>query len=624
MTERITLMAEEAAPAGAAPGAGLAAVLGGPWGTAAYAGLIGLDYLLSRRRAPAPEREIRASGVYRPRVVLGRARITGHLIHVYADGRDLHLAFVLGNGPMEALDGVWIGGRRLAMHRTTTADGVRLESDDRRLRESYSGGAVTVWAYLAADGAGGASLRSVVGSGWSAAHRADGLSWVHVRLRQPADGGLFDGIPEIEFLVRGARFSWEGQVPPVWTENAAAIRRYVRREFLGEGPADIDTPSLVSALATCGAILEEPAEFDQRYMVGREAGTLHTIYEPGSPDDSRLPRGALLKVRIGDDEGDYLELEAGAFPDFPHWLRNHLIELRVSRTFPGDPALGVPERLETRAFDSDDITSEQRQDHLDRAYARWTLSAADRDWLKAARAGDRVRIELRPRGLRYSAAAVVDYDVDVADLEADLDFAWQGHVARHGAVTYYLPGARAAVAAGHRRGRHPGRGRIQRHAGPAGPDQPRRRRPAHRGAAGLGGTRRPGRGRRGRRRRRRPPRQAPAGRPDGGRCRGLRPAHGDPPAPAPPVPGGWLPHPPGRGPGPARAAPRAGPSPSPIRTAASPASASSSPGPASSRISPSPSSPGRTRTGCSPMPRRRRSPSSRALRSRRRCPRPPA
>ena len=220
---------------------------------------------------PPPTTQVQTGPVYRPRNIYGRRRVAGHLVFYHEpedDPGDLHLVYVLGNGAMAAVDGIWIDGRRLSVRRGVIQDGTILEVvSDTRPGDSYNG-AVTAYAYLAADGTGGSSLRAVT-TDWTTDHRLEGLSWVHVRLRQPQGSRLFQAIPEVEFLVRGRTETWPGQAAAAWSENAAVIRHAVRRSFLGETAADYDGGSVTDAISTCGALLTGgailDAEFDGRH-----------------------------------------------------------------------------------------------------------------------------------------------------------------------------------------------------------------------------------------------------------------------------------------------------------------------------------------------------------------------
>ena len=206
------------------------------------------------------------SSVMPARWILGRARVGGMLVFYDEQPKDLdtlgnptdessrpttvQMAVVISEGPIDGIEKVWANGEEVPIiSRTADNDGIHL---------NFGGplvGNIAVWEYFAADGTGGHSLR-VRSPRWTTQHKLIGKSWVHIELNQNDYGDnpedrVWDGFPEIEFLIRGQKISWPGQVTPVWTENAAAIRYWHLVELCGIDPNMIDLASFHAAYATC-------------------------------------------------------------------------------------------------------------------------------------------------------------------------------------------------------------------------------------------------------------------------------------------------------------------------------------------------------------------------------------
>ena len=197
------------------------------------------------------------------RWILGRARVGGMLVYYEEQNevedkgpKTVQLAIVLSEGPLEQIEKIWVDGVEVPLrNRSVDNDGVHLNFHGPLL------GHIAVWEYFAADGSGGASLRSR-STHWTSQHRLTGKSWVHVELNQndysDASDRIWDGFPEIEFLIQGSKIRWPGQPNPTWTENAAAIRYWYMTEICGISPDLIDISSFLAAYATC----EQTVSFD--------------------------------------------------------------------------------------------------------------------------------------------------------------------------------------------------------------------------------------------------------------------------------------------------------------------------------------------------------------------------
>ena len=97
---------------------------------------------------------------------------------------------------------------------------------------------------------------------WTAAHKLNGISWVGVRLTQPpwkrASERFWTGPPNIEFLIKGLKFTWPGQSSPSWTENVAAIRYWWETVRRGHPAEAIDTNHFNLAYQLCGESVTIP------------------------------------------------------------------------------------------------------------------------------------------------------------------------------------------------------------------------------------------------------------------------------------------------------------------------------------------------------------------------------
>ena len=191
------------------------------------------------------------------RWILGRARVGGHLAFAAVDAasdRTLWLVFALAEGPLDAIERIWLGEEEIEFDRT--ADGVLTPK-----ASSKYAGALTIWEVLEGDGAtsgpGPTALRTGSGGEWTTAHAGNGIGYAIAKLTQPAgEGRLYSGVPNFNFLIRGLKITWPGQATATWTENAAALRYWILRERRGLPAAAFDEASVTAAIATCGAAVQ--------------------------------------------------------------------------------------------------------------------------------------------------------------------------------------------------------------------------------------------------------------------------------------------------------------------------------------------------------------------------------
>ena len=197
--------------------------------------------------------------------ILGRARIGGLLVFLGVEdeqddedlrtvgGSYLHMAMALSEGPIETVEKIWIGEEEHTVG-SINPDGAAFISGPKSDNAAF-------WFYL--DGSGvdtGVVLHSKFPDEWTDSHKGKGIAWVHVRLHQPSykniDDRVWAQIPQINFLVKGLKFTWPGVTTPTWTENAAAVWYWWIKNRRGIASAGIDETAFTSALATCGETIE--------------------------------------------------------------------------------------------------------------------------------------------------------------------------------------------------------------------------------------------------------------------------------------------------------------------------------------------------------------------------------
>ena len=222
------------------------------------------------------QRRTVVSAVSPARWIVGRARVAGAMVFYKETSKnDLHIAMILSEGACDSIERIWVNGEEITFSRS----GTQLSAT------GGHAGKLTVHEYFRADGTQGASLRAAVGSEWTTDHKLNGVSWVHVHLRQPNYGNsknrFWSSFPDINFLVRGIKIAWPGEATPVWTESAAAIRYWWLRTRRGIPENAIDAASVRAAHSLCAesvtvnlpAGYKDYSAISQRYAVN---GVIHS------------------------------------------------------------------------------------------------------------------------------------------------------------------------------------------------------------------------------------------------------------------------------------------------------------------------------------------------------------
>ena len=328
-----------AAAAILAPGV---AALGTVLGYAALsAGLAGASLLLAPKpRLVGTERADQAGTVVRATVaaarwILGRARVGGVLIFVHErprlinDGADLHLAQALSESECTQILEIWIGGEAVPFTRTA-----RTGTGESGFVLTPTGGyanTFTVYEYFKADGAGGDSLVAASDGRWTAAHKLNSISWVHIHLRQQnykddTNRRFWTRIPEMEFLVQGINFTYPGRVGKAWSRSAAAIRYWWLTVRRGVPPEAIDSGSVQAADLLC------------------RTSITYTLSSQYAGYDNTAPRYSIDGVIYSDDDPERIEQE------FDFCWQGSVIESNGVHFFrPGS------DRTVVRALDTTDI-----------------------------------------------------------------------------------------------------------------------------------------------------------------------------------------------------------------------------------------------------------------------------
>ena len=265
---------------------------------------------------------------------------------------------------------------------------------------------------------------------WTTDHRLQGVSWVHVRLRQHPFRRSFNRIPNLTFLVRGIKITWPGQDDPIWTENAAAIRYWWlinRRQLPAES---IDENSVRQAIDLCDEIIrfeipdpisgENVPASASRYTIngvirsGDDATTIEQdmdfawqgyapessgsiVFRPGAdrPISAVIGPDDIIESNRTSPEGALQDRFNAATMSIAQsrshgWLQYSLPELENTAAIASD-GLKISEHLGTNAFIADPITAHRM---LAIALRRITATLTATYTLKA---GENLRnFQLRP------------------------------------------------------------------------------------------------------------------------------------------------------------------------------------------------------------------------------------
>ena len=229
------------------------------------------------------------SGIVNARWVLGRARIGGVLTYILEPSdsdNDIHMMLMVCEGNIDGIEKIWVNGEEVAWETSypdrdivrssangnVMADGVSVSpTAQATVNEKAIRGHLQIIPYYNGVPAG-SQISTIKDSRWTDLHKLTGKAAVYIKLNQPnyenADGRVWTGLPNFEFLVKGQRITWPGNSTPTWTDNAAAIRYWWLTERRAVPHSAIDRPSFRAAYDYCGEIirLDLPADYPPDYL----------------------------------------------------------------------------------------------------------------------------------------------------------------------------------------------------------------------------------------------------------------------------------------------------------------------------------------------------------------------
>lgn len=278
-------------------------------GATLYGGLAAANYLLQKSLAPSTDltrgadltRTVRDE-VSPARWVLGRARVGGDLVYIsdavgearyigdaYDDGANfLRLILVLSEGPVDAVEKVWIdgveehfvradrvspfapaprnpNGNVLVPNRPADAGEDSRFNDDARNSNGQPLDAYRIELFL--DGAGTHNLTLTKPAWTPGVHKLEGKAFVFVELRDykwDKSGNLqehrfnenrWPGIPNLEFLVRGIKYTRPSSATAdvtAWSSNGVDAYHWFLTERLGVPAAKINRTSFLASRLIAG------------------------------------------------------------------------------------------------------------------------------------------------------------------------------------------------------------------------------------------------------------------------------------------------------------------------------------------------------------------------------------
>ena len=334
-----------------------------------------ISFLLRKNEdIPEPETQLKVKES-NAQWVVGRSRTSGVLANaeVSDSGRILFMDILLSEGEIEGIERVWVDEKGYEV----SAPGQAVPRG-----QSSSPG----WQGLIGLPRGGIALQ-VHPAGGSTNIR--GVAYVRVAIFATQ----FKKVPRLSFLVRGIKISWPGQVDPIFTNNAAAVRWWWLTERRGIDPALIDQQSVTDAVARCGSVISVD-------LAGNE-GLERFLTVPDTPSGATPAGWSTTLPTAGSDE--------------VIWWSGSTARVEVTE----EP---------TGSEDTDNVTwSDPRPYYASSpptGYASIVFRTGSSTYSQP----------------RYTINGVIDAGEDVARVEADMDFAWQGAAPQVDGKIKFLPG----------------------------------------------------------------------------------------------------------------------------------------------------------------------------------------
>ena len=377
---------------------GMSFILGSFAGALAFAGRP------KNPNAPGGDQSITSNlteSISSARFVYGECRVGGVIAYAGEKGKDLWLVMALSEGACEEITGLYIEGKKQT---------IRNDSGVVSVTDGEYAGHVLCYQQFAADGQTDndacAALRAASDGEWTVNHRLTGISYVILKLTQ-GEGEPFDGVPEINFVIKGRKFIHPGvanfgtdQAVPVWTDNAAAVIYDYLRTRRGMPDSDIDLDSFRAAIPYCDGLVsvrrpsQEYASYptqEKRYAAN--GALLSSDAVQGTMDELRwciqghvfefdgrmhcLPGRPSTAVAVEIGDGDYTEEGIISYEGTPSISnRANVVNMSLAQSAQHDyQALSLPEKVDQVQLTRD---GERHEKDLGQRIFTTSPSAADR------------------------------------------------------------------------------------------------------------------------------------------------------------------------------------------------------------------------------------------------------
>ncbi|MEI6317409.1 MAG: phage tail protein [Pseudomonadota bacterium] len=203
-------------------------------------------------------------------VIYGKRKVAGPRVLTEVSGPAngwLHLITVIGEGPIEAIDEVFL--------------------NDVDITDARFSGLVVVEKYLGTDGqAASAALIADLPDKWTTAHQLRGVAYIYTRL-QWDNAAWPNGVPTITANVRGRKVYDPRTATTAWSDNPAlCVRDYLTNTRYGRGidPSAIDDDSFIAASNHCDEAVSVPDgnggnTTQKRYTCNGLVDTSQTLFD---------------------------------------------------------------------------------------------------------------------------------------------------------------------------------------------------------------------------------------------------------------------------------------------------------------------------------------------------------
>lgn len=211
------------------------------------------------------------SAVYPRRVIYGRAKVAGALVHAATAGdsnEKLHMVIALAGHQIDAVEATWLGDELVGPLDTSGNVTTGRFAGSARIR--FGMGTTTQDADLVA-------LEEL--PGWTVDHRLLGIAYAWVTLTTSRESTVWPtGIPEARFLIRGKNDIFDPRDDSTgWTDNAAlCVRDYITWSN-GLADPDVDDTTWSTAATRCAEQVTTQSGTEARFTCN---GALELDIEP--------------------------------------------------------------------------------------------------------------------------------------------------------------------------------------------------------------------------------------------------------------------------------------------------------------------------------------------------------